>query len=407
MNPHNQSTQTLWIMIAACLIVSLPVLAYPQTATHSGASATPAGPPLGGDPWPRKTTFQGAKISIYQPQLQSWTGNVLDAYAAVTIKTPGSNATNYGVIWFAARTEIDKVNRVVTLANFSLTKQNFPTLAANGAAYSGAFRGGTAWSQMMPLDELETSLTTTSIADEQQKVAVINDPPRIIFSTAPAILVLIDGQPKLGPSLGGLQKVINTRALVVFDPSTSLYYLALMDGWAQSSSLVEGQWSEAKAKAVPLDQIKRASLQNKQNQVLGNPDQSLKEAYADGESPAVYISTTPAELLLSHGEPALQPIPPTDLQYVSNTGDDIFQESDNQQYYVLIAGRWFAAPSLQAGPWTYVSGGRLPADFSRIPDYSPKASVLVSGPCLGQSTEIVNRQCHPAPERGDDENWCV
>jgi hypothetical protein len=35
-----------------------------------------------------------ATISIYQPQLQSWNGNV-DAYAAVTFKTSGTAETNY------------------------------------------------------------------------------------------------------------------------------------------------------------------------------------------------------------------------------------------------------------------------------------------------------------------------
>jgi hypothetical protein len=388
MNPHNASKQTLWIVIAACLIASLPRLAFPQAAGQSTTSAT-AVPPLGGDPWPRNTTLQGAKISIYQPQLQSWTGNLLDAYAAVTIKTPGSNATNYGVIWFTARTEVDKVNRVVTLANFSLTKQSFPTLTANGSAYKAAFRGDLPWTQSMPLDELETALTTTSIANQQQTIAVNNDPPRIIVSTTPAILVLIDGRPVLRASGGGLQKVINTRALVVFNPSTSLYYLALMDGWAQSSSLLEGPWSEAKVKPPSLDTIKTASLQNKQNQVLGNPEQSLTEAYADREAPAIYVSTTPAELLLTQGDPTLAPIPPSDLQYVSNTGGDIFEKSDTQRYYVLIAGRWFTSPSLHDGPWTHVSGGSLPSDFSKIPAYSPKASVLVSVPGTPQAKEAL------------------
>src|SRR4030095_4118548 len=47
MNPHNASKQTLWIVIAACLIASLPRLAFPQAAGQSTTSAT-AVPPLGG-----------------------------------------------------------------------------------------------------------------------------------------------------------------------------------------------------------------------------------------------------------------------------------------------------------------------------------------------------------------------
>ncbi|MBV8553249.1 MAG: hypothetical protein JOY54_18275 [Acidobacteriaceae bacterium] len=56
---------------------------------------------------------------VYQPQLESWTGNTLSAYAAVAVKTQGSSETAYGVIWFTARTEVDKVNRSVTLNDFN------------------------------------------------------------------------------------------------------------------------------------------------------------------------------------------------------------------------------------------------------------------------------------------------
>jgi len=43
-----------------------------------------------------------------------------------------SSSTDYGVIWLTSRTEVDKVNRVVTLLDVSITRQNFPTLPDNG-----------------------------------------------------------------------------------------------------------------------------------------------------------------------------------------------------------------------------------------------------------------------------------
>ncbi len=58
-----------------------------------------------------------------------------------------------------------------------------------------------------------------------------------------------------------------------------------------------------------LDKFREAAAANHQNEVLGNPDQSLKEAYEDGEAPTVHVSMTPAELLLSEGQPELVPIP--------------------------------------------------------------------------------------------------
>ncbi len=98
---------------------------------------------------------------------------------------------------------------------------------------------------------------------------------------------------------------------------------------------------------------------------------------------------TPAELLLSQGQPELVPIPGTTLLYVSNSGNDIFMDTSSQMYYVLAAGRWFVSNTLQNGDWSYVPGSSLPADFAKIPPSNPKASVLVSVPGTPQAKEAV------------------
>jgi hypothetical protein len=45
---------------------------------------------------------------------------------------------------------------------------------------------------------------------------------------------------------------------------------------------------------------------------------------------------------------------------------------------VLLSGRWYRSPSLERGPWTFVSAKALPPDFTRIPENHPKAAVLAS-----------------------------
>jgi hypothetical protein len=344
------------------------------------------------DPWPRSTVVQNGTVSttvsIYQPQLESWNGNHLDAYAVVTTKAQTSDVKNYGVIWFTARTEVDKVNRMVTLSDFTVTKRSFPTLAANGATYAAAFGRDMPWTQSMPLDELETALATTSIDQQQKRVAVSNNPPRIIVSTSPAVLVLIDGAPAMRPAADNLDKAINTRALLLFDPTGGTYYLAVMDGWVESTA-VDGPWSRAIGPPAALDRIKTAALKSKQNQVLGNADQSLKDADDDDELPRVYVSNVPAELILIQGQPEFTAIPGTALSYVSNSADDLFTDADTNLTYLLIGGRWFVASSILGGEWSYISATRLPADFTNIPDYSPKASVLTSVPATPQAKEGV------------------
>src|SRR5271157_1863452 len=355
-----------------------PILAIAQTVGNPAkpaAQTTPKPPPSPGDPWPRMVTYQGATISIYQPQIESWKGNQLSARSAVKVKTSGTQSTGYGVIWFTAQTEVDKVNRVVTLLNFTVTKQSFPTAANNGYAYANAFVRDMPTLQTIPLDLLEADLAVTNAADQQTKYPLQNNPPQIIFSITPAVLALIDGAPVLRPSADKLQKE---------------YYLALMDGWMQADK-VNGEWSPAKHEPTKdLNKILQAAQAAGENQRLGNPEQSLKDAIEDGQLPTVFVMTSPAELLVTQGQPEYAPIPGTSLQYVTNTGSDIFLDNTNQTYYILTAGRWFQSSSLQTGGgWSYVQATSLPADFSKIPSYSPKASVLVSVPGTLQAKEAV------------------
>src|ERR1700678_1577571 len=276
--------------------------ASPSQSSVAGKPATSVAAPSGpADPWPRILTYNGANISVFQPQVESWVGNKLQAYAAVRVQTPQKKDTDYGVIWFSARTEVDKVNRVVTLDDFVLTRQNFPSLANNGAAYANTFILNLPWSHTIPLDLLESSLAVTNAADAQKRYPLQNDPPRIIFSITPAVLAIIDGAPVLRPSADNLQKVINTRALILFDPAKKMYYMALMDGWVEAPS-VEGPWNPAKHDPTKaMDKIRQAAEANDQNQPLGNPQQSLTQAYKDGKAPAFYSTTLPAKFLVGEG----------------------------------------------------------------------------------------------------------
>lgn len=380
MRPPHIRKQPIASLLVVCLAIS---------STHALASGQENDAAPGADPWPRQIACPGATMKVYQPQLDSWSGNTLDAYAAVAVKAESSSDTSYGVIWFTARTEVDKVNRLVTLENFNLTKYKFPSLANNGSQYAQALKSDLSWSQTIPLDALEASLATTVAADQQKKYKLKNDPPLVIVSTTPAVLALVDGQPVLGAPEKNLQKVVNTRALIVFDSSKHVYYLGLMDGWVQAPEL-SGPWSPAKHEPKKdLEKLREAAAASNQNQVLGNPDQSLKQAYEDGEAPAVYVSLTPAELLLINGQPQLVPIAGTDLLYVANSGNDIFMDTSNQMYYILAAGRWFSSTGLQSGTWTYVPGSTLPSTFASIPPYSPKASVLVSVPGTPPAKEAL------------------
>src|ERR1700751_1501618 len=76
--------------------------------------------------WPRAFTSGPDTFTIYQPQVDKWEENLVDLYCAVELKAANDSATKYGVVWIQARTEVDKVNRLVTLDQAKITQVKFP-----------------------------------------------------------------------------------------------------------------------------------------------------------------------------------------------------------------------------------------------------------------------------------------
>src|SRR5207245_7746166 len=99
------------------------------------------------------------------------------------------------------------------------------------------------------------------------------------------------------------------------------------------------------------------------------------------------VTTVTAELIVLRGQPAMAPITETDILQVTNADDALFLYTPQQDYYVLLSGRWFRAKSLQ-GSWEYVASG-LPGDFARIPESHPKGAVLASVPGTPQARQAV------------------
>ena len=236
------------------------LLTTPFTWAQQPESPVPP-PPA---PWPRKFVSGATTVSVYQPQLDSWKDNQISARAAVEIQTTGTQAPSYGVIWFSARTEVDKINRQVTLLDFDFTKSNFPGSPNNGQDYVNIVKQQIPDQKIVSLDQLEADLNITDAQITTQQVPLQNEPPKIIFSTTPALLILIDGAPALRPIPNfTLQRVINTNTLILFDPSKNLYYLQLMDGWMESSS-AEGPWAVSKKAPKDADKIKTQLVKSKQ-----------------------------------------------------------------------------------------------------------------------------------------------
>jgi hypothetical protein len=368
-----------------------PMLAMAQTKADSRQESTVAD-----RGWPRKFAIGGSTFAVYQPQVEEWVGNKFVARAAFGITEGQSKQPAYGVLWFTARTEIDKVNRLVTFSNFRVTKMSFPSAPNRVAAYQSALQTrAETRGEVIALDRLLADMAINQAATLGDGYEVRNDPPRVFFSTRRAILILIDGNPRARPIKDTkLERIINTRVLIVHDPKNAKFYLHLMDGWLEASSIT-GPWGLADRLSGDLQKAVESVAANKQIDLLDGSaagakteKPSLKESAKQNAIPEVLVSTEPAELLQTQGEPQVAAIEGTQLVYVTNTENDIFVYAPNQNHYILIAGRWFSSESMN-GPWQFVAADQLPADFARIPENHAKASVLVSVAGTPQAKEAL------------------
>jgi hypothetical protein len=343
------------------------------------------------DQWPRTVVSGGVTNTIYQPQVESWDGKTLAARSAVAVQSASQPQPVYGVVNLSAATLVNNTDRTVRLENIQVVNGDFPSAPAKAQEYVNALK------ETLPKQTFtfsQDTLEAALAANEQQLKATAeplnNTPPRIFFSTVPAVLVLIDGPPAYRPVPGTeLDRVLNTRVLLVKDRQPRpVYFLHVLDGYMQALSL-DGPWAPSPPPPGAADLEKEARQATIPVDLLeGQPDDTGAKPSLVQSAPEVFVSTTPAELVSFQGQPDFVPIPGTKLLYVRNTTGNVFKLLNDQQTYVLLSGRWFKAPNLN-GPWEYVAGSQLPADFAQIPDNSPKENVKASVPGTQQAREAL------------------
>ncbi len=353
---------------------SIPVQA--QTVPGSGqGNSTPL-------QWPRFYATNGYEFAAYQPQISSWPSNQLEGRFVTAIRPAGTTNETYGIVFFTARTEVDKINRLVTLEDFTITSLNFPTHPAMEDQYRAMLLSLSGQSvKVIPLDHLEAILAVSSDAVQAKAQAVVNDPPQIFYSDEPSLLVLVDGPPVLKDLTGNYQRVINTRNILFYNTVLTNFYLYADNQWFMAPALT-GQWYAPDMVPPDIDDALGAALATREVDPLYPKDMDAPPVSQ------VFVSTTPAELLQTIGSPNLVSVPGTDLLYVENTSSAIFYYIDDSSYYVLISGRWFKAPNLSSA-WAFVPPGQLPGDFKKIPPDSDKSNVLMSVPGTPQAQEAV------------------
>lgn len=330
--------------------------------------------------WPRQIVNQGATLIYYQPQIDSWNNyQELNGRSAISL-TSKSGQHAVGVVSFQTGTSVDKDNRTVYFHDLKYTSVRFQSLDSAATTQMEQLFQTVAPKDISPISLDRMMAEIDSNKTSAQAIQVKNDPPQIFYSTTPAVLLIVQGSPVLNPiEKTDLQSVVNTNWDLFFEKSKKQYYLLTGNTWLTSANL-QGPWTGTRT--LPKDMSKLPAGQN-----WDDVKKMVPPPAPSGALPHVFFSSTPAELIFVKGSPVYTRVTGTNLLYVANTDNDLFLDNAEQQYYVLLSGRWFRAKSFQ-GPWTYASN-TLPKDFSKIPEGSPKARVLASVPGTVEASDAV------------------
>ena len=335
----------------------------------------------GGVEWPREIDTPDGKIILYQPQPETFKGDRLTARAAVSVTPKDATEQVFGAVWFDARVSTDRDARTVTILSMEIPRVKFPDASADQEGKLA----DTLKSRLPSADltfSLDHLLAGIALAEKEEIAvdSIATAPPKIIFSKTPAVLVALDGKPELRPvEKTKLMRVVNTPFTILLDPDTKAYYLNGGDRWYTATDIM-GSWVEsvntpaAVSAAVPSDPGADTA-----GEAASTPASSV---------PRIIVATEPTELIVSNGDPTWTPIEGNQLLYMGDSENDVFMEIGSQQYYVLLAGRWYRAASMN-GPWAYVASDKLPPSFAKIPYDSPKGSVLVHVAGTEQAREAV------------------
>ncbi len=310
--------------------------------------------------WPREVAVSSGSITVYQPQVDSLEKNILTGRAAMAYHGAGDQPPVFGVAWFTARVDIDRVANTVRFETFTITDTRLPE---DNKKIEEEFKNGVDAAMKgsnltMSLDALTTALA--AVGQEQKQAADLkNIPPKILYLEEPALLISIDGKTSLQKVENSKFKAVVNTPYPLFSDGKNWYLNVAEKVWYKAKD-VDGPW--AFDTEPPADLVKMVAAKASK---FDGASPVPKSTITSDNAPLIVVSHTAAELVVSIGKASFQPL--TDvLLAMSNTESDVFMDVKSQQYFLVISGRWYSADSMK-GKWSYVASDALPATFQDIP----------------------------------------
>lgn len=332
------------------------------------------------DDWPRTLPVGEGLVTIYPLQAERMAGATVHFRAALAYRpSPGADPV-FGAGWFESKVDVDKQSGVVRATDLHVTQTRFPqgTAPVRDALSDALAMESPAWNLQFPLDRLEADLQTA--AAETQALENLNTaPPRIVYRDRPALLVTLDGDPLLRDIEDSpYRAVINTPYPMISDGRH--FYLNVSKGVWYRADRATGPFRFV---AGPPAEIASLVKPEAEQPEAAGPAAAITASNA----PEIVVATTPTELIVTDGPAVFVPLV-DDLLVLQNSDDDVFMHVESQQFYVVLAGRWYHADSLN-GPWSYRAADELPAAFAEIPRQSDQADARVHVAGTEEAREAV------------------
>ncbi len=334
------------------------------------------------------TASDGSIIKIYQPQPESFTGNNLKFRSPFSFQNTSDGEPQFGTFWSIATVQTNRDNRTIEILSVKVPNLKLPSDSdANHLAYLKTTLEKNIPSSGFTLSQDYVSSSLENYSEEKKLSQKLNNQaPKVIYTNKPSILVLIDGTPQLQLNNDwGLQAVVNTPFTIV--ALGNQYYLYGNKQWYVANS-VTGNYQLANNLPSALNKVQASINSNVATDDAGYTSKDDASVTNSGSTVNIIVSTSPAELVQTNGEPDFAPVDNTNLMYAKNSSNDLFIDNSTKEYYLLISGRWYKANSLNQD-WQYVEATSLPKDFASIPEGTTKDNVLASVPGTDAARDAV------------------
>lgn len=329
--------------------------------------------------WPRTIEgTNGAVIRVYHPQPDSMAGNIWKMRAAFSVTRKGEEP-RFGSFVALNTVETDRNERTLSLLGSNVLSLRFSEWMAGDSMEDlketiecglPGIGSDISLDRLIALMDRPAGDAGRAAGGSGSLARLDNTPPRIFLAERPSILVVIDGFPKFKMNKDWGVRVITNSPYAIAESTDGWFYLYGRHRW-YVAPMPEGPYLHSGYYPRDLMWMK-ADIDdlNRDNEVFAD---TLREE--NGGVRDIVVSAAPAELIQTQGPPVYRLIPGTGLKYVANTDNDIFLDTLQRKYYVLLSGRWFCSDHLN-GKWVYVASDSLPQGFAGIPEGSPKDRVL-------------------------------